>query len=337
MDIEAIKDEVEKSYGFNIKSINKIKNVYKIINENDKDYCLKVIRYEFKHFYFIFSAMKYLMEKELDSMVPFLKTLNGMEYIKLDSKYGYLTEWIDARQANYDNMVDIMLAVEAMSKLHLTSKGFIDTEEMKPRIGWGRWIKTFNTRIDEIYDFKDRILKKNIKSEFDQLYFQFLEEEADRGRRAVSKLINSEYFSLMNEEKKFSGFCHHDFAHHNVMIQPGNKIKLIDFDYCILDTHLHDLSSIIIRTMKNGKWDLEKAEFILSVYNESFKINESEIPVMSGFIAFPQDFWQVGIQYYWEKQNWGEEFFMTKLKKIIDDREEREEFVEEFEKLKVRW
>ena len=86
-----------------------------------------------------------------------------------------------------------------------------------------------------------------------------------------------------------------------------------------------------------GKWDLEKAEFILSVYNESFKIYKREIPVMAGFIAFPQDFWQVGIQYYWEKQNWGEEFFMTKLKKIIDDREEREEFVEEFEKLKVRW
>ena len=58
MDIEAVKDEVEKSYGFNIKSIDKIKNVYKIKNENDKEYCLKVIRYEFKHFYFIFSAMK---------------------------------------------------------------------------------------------------------------------------------------------------------------------------------------------------------------------------------------------------------------------------------------
>ena len=310
MDIEAVKDEVEKSYGFNIKSIDKIKNVYKIKNENDKEYCLKVIRYEFKHFYFIFSAMKYLMEKELESMVPFLKTLNGMEYIELDSKYGYLTEWIDARQANYDNMVDIILAVEAMSKLHLTSRGFVDTEKMKPRIGWGKWIETFNTRIDEIYDFKNRILKKDIKSEFDQLYLEVLEEEADRGRRAVTKLI---------------------------MIQPGNKVKLIDFDYCILDTHLHDLSSIIIRTMKNGKWDLEKAEFILSVYNESFKIYKREIPVMAGFIAFPQDFWQVGIQYYWEKQNWGEEFFMTKLKKIIDDREEREEFVEEFEKLKVRW
>ena len=337
MDIEAVKDEVEKSYGFNIKSIDKIKNVYKIKNENDKEHCFTVIRYAFKHFYFIFSAMKYLMEKELESMVPFLKTLNGMEYIELDSKYGYLTEWIDARQANYDNMVDIILAVEAMSKLHLTSRGFVDTEKMKPRIGWGKWIETFNTRIDEIYDFKNRILKKDIKSEFDQLYLEVLEEEADRGRRAVTKLINSEYFSLMNEEKKFTGFCHHDFAHHNVMIQPGNKVKLIDFDYCILDTHLHDLSSIIIRTMKNGKWDLEKAEFILSVYNESFKIYKREIPVMAGFIAFPQDFWQVGIQYYWEKQNWGEEFFMTKLKKIIDDREEREEFVEEFEKLKVRW
>ena len=37
MDIEAVKDEVEKSYGFNIKSIDKIKNVYKIKNENDKN------------------------------------------------------------------------------------------------------------------------------------------------------------------------------------------------------------------------------------------------------------------------------------------------------------
>ena len=337
MDIEAIKDEVEKSYGFNIKSINKIKNVYKIKSEDNKDYCLKVIRYEFKHFYFIFSAMKYLMEKELDSMVPFFRTLNGMEYIKLDSKYGYLTEWIDAREANYDNMVDIILAVETMSKLHLTSRGFKVTEKMKPRVGWGMWIETFNTRINEIYDFKDRILKKDVKSEFDQLYFKFLEEEAERGRRAVSKLANSEYFDVMSEEKKLGGFCHHDFAHHNVMIQSDNKTKLIDFDYCILDTHLHDLASIIIRTMKNGKWDVDKAEFILNVYNESFKIDKKDIPIIAGFTAFPQDFWQVGIQYYWEKQNWGEEFFITKLKKIIDDREEREEYVEEFEKLKFRW
>ena len=330
MDIEAVKDEVEKSYGFNIKSIDKIKNVYKIKNENDKEYCLKVIRYEFKHFYFIFSAMKYLMEKELESMVPFLKTLNGMEYIELDSKYGYLTEWIDARQANYDNMVDIILAVEAMSKLHLTSRGFVDTEKMKPRIGWGKWIETFNTRIDEIYDFKNRILKKDIKSEFDQLYLEVLEEEADRGRRAVTKLINSEYFSLMNEEKKFTGFCHHDFAHHNVMIQPGNKVKLIDFDYCILDSHLHDLSSLLIRSMKDGKWSSIKSDLILYSYQKEIEIQDNELPIMREFMRFPQAFWQIGIQAYWEMQPWGEEIFTNKLKKYLYDCSEKEDFIDSY-------
>lgn len=36
---------------------------------------------------------------------------------------------------------------------------FYITEYMKPRIGWFKWPKTFETRKDEILDFK----KKNIK------------------------------------------------------------------------------------------------------------------------------------------------------------------------------
>lgn len=30
---------------------------------------------------------------------------------------------------------------------------------------------------------------------------------------------------------------------------------------------------------------------------------------MREFIRFPQAFWQIGLQVYWEQQPWGEEFF----------------------------
>jgi hypothetical protein len=51
-------------------------------------------------------------------------------------------------------------------------------------------------------------------------------------------------------------------------------------------------------------------------------------------MEFPQDYWQVGIQYYWEEQPWGEEFFIKKLKKINEDSEEKQEFIEDFRVLK---
>ena len=51
---------------------------------------------------------------------------------------------------------------------------------------------------------------------------------------------------------------------------------------------------------------------------------------MAGFMEFPQAYWQLGIQYYWEEQPWGEEFFLKKLEKIHEDREYRQDFINDF-------
>ena len=48
------------------------------------------------------------------------------------------------------------------------------------------------------------------------------------------------------------------------------------------------------------------------------------------FIRFPQVFWQVGIQYYWEQQPWGEDFFIEKINRYLEDIDYREEFLEEY-------
>ena len=98
----------------------------------------------------------------------------------------------------------------------------------------------------------------------------------------------------------------------------------------MLDSHLHDLSSLMIRAMKDGKWSDERADLILNNYSLSNNIEDEELNIMKYFIKFPQVFWQVGIQYYWEQQLWGEEFFVNKLRKYLDDREEREEFLERY-------
>lgn len=324
---------LENNYNLDIQNIEKVKNAYKV-KTIENEYCLKVIKYEYAHFLFIVNAIKHLQGNGFNKIPEIIKTMNGEDYIQVDGNYAYLTKWIDARLCNYDNPLDLITAVTKLAELHKKSEGFEIMDNIKPRVGWFKWIETFKVRKNEILDFKGKIDSKEYISEFDNIYYNIMNEEIEKVNQSILHLEKSNYLSKMELEIKKKGFCHHDYAHHNILIEGDGSVNIIDFDYCILDTHLHDLCSILIRTMKNGKWDLEKALFMLNAYNKIYNIENDDIEIMSAFMEFPQEYWQIGIQYYWEKQPWEESFFIKKLQKFIEDKEEREEFINEFKKIK---
>lgn len=329
MDILKVKELVQNNYDINIQYIEKIKNVYKI-NDDYKYYCLKVINYDFGHFLFIISAMEHLQRNDFQSIPEIINTKSGKKYIKIGNSFAYLTRWINCRLSDYDNSSDILMASSKLAELHNKSLGFKFTEDMNPRIGWFKWLETFNTRENEILDFKKRILKKDRKSKFDNLYIKKMDEEIEISRCSRKHLAESNYLDSMKKEVVKNGFCHHDYANHNVLVSEDNKINIIDFDYCMLDTHLHDLASLLMRRMKHGKWSMNNALFIMDVYDSINKIFQHDIPIMSAFIEFPQDYWQIGIQYYWEKHRWDEGLFIKKLRKIFEDEGQKQEFIHEF-------
>lgn len=82
--------------------------------------------------------------------------------------------------------------------------------------------------------------------------------------------------------------------------------------------------------MKGGKWSKDTANIILNSYCTSNDVDEKELKIMKYFIKFPQSFWQIGLQYYWEQQQWEEEFFINKINKYIEDIYYREDFIEQY-------
>lgn len=329
MDREKLKKSIESNYNIEIQSIEKVKNSYRLETEKG-NYAIKIIKYDFPHFYFILSAIKHLQKNHFNKIPNILTNKDGEDYIKLENEYAYLTEWISSRVSNYNNPIELAAVSEKLGELHNCSLGFNINKSMKPRIGWYSWIKVFETRCDEILDFKKRIFQKAYKSEFDYIYLKNIEQEIKRGKRAIEGLKNSKYIELMDREVMKRGFCHHDFAHHNILVDENGDFNIIDFDYCILDSHLHDLSSLLIRAMKDAKWSTEKANLILNNYCKSNNVYPEELEVIEEFIRFPQVFWQVGIQYYWEQQPWGEEFFIEKINKYLEDVDYRDEFLEQY-------
>jgi len=328
-EILKIKSYVEEYYGLKIDNIEKIKNIYKI-GTKDGGYCLKVIKYEFSHFYFILSAMKHLQRNGFTDIPEFVVNKEKKEYGIINDKFVYLTKWIPSRVSNYDNPLELEMVSRELAKLHECSKGFTLEKNMDARIGWFCWVKVFETRKNEILDFKNRISQKAYKSKFDLLYLDNIEDEVKRAEKSIAGLQKNNYVKLMEKEVFKRSFCHHDYAHHNILVDSNKKISIIDFDYCILDSHLHDLCSLLIRTMKDGKWENEKADLILNAYKSNMEVKEEEIPIIREFIRFPQAFWQIGLQVYWEQQSWGEDFFRNKLEKYLDDCEFREKFINSY-------
>jgi CotS family spore coat protein len=333
LDILEVKKYVEDAYDLHIEFIEKVKSIYKVHTKYNK-YCLKVINYDFGHFLFIISAIKHLQNKNFKSIPEIIETKQGKDYIEIERGYAYLCRWVDSRQCNFENPLDVLVATSKLAELHKKSCNFKVLKNMNPRIGWLKWIDTFKTRENEIVDFKKRILKKDHKEEFDILYLNSMEKEINIAEKSIEDLKKTRYLDEMKQEILNNGFCHHDYANHNILIDTEGEINIIDFDYCILDTHLHDLASLLIRRMKNGKWDMNNASFIIDAYNAINVVKTEDIPIMSAFMEFPQGYWQLGIQYYWEKQPWGEEVFIKKLKRILGDTRERLEFIDEFKKSK---
>lgn len=329
MDISYIKKEIESKYSLNILSIEKIKNSYKIRTE-DEDYGIKVIKYQFSHFYFIFSAINHLQKRGFNKIPTIIETKDNSGYIKLGNCYAYLNKWIDCRNCNYKNLHELELAAAKLGELHKCSEGFTLSRSMKPRIAWYSWIKVFETRCEEILDFKKRIYQKAYRSIFDEIYLEAIEDELQRGRKSIEELKLNKYIEVMDREVMKRGFCHHDYANHNVLIDKSGNLNIIDFDYCILDSHIHDLSSLLIRSMKDGNWSNARATLVLDSYSKTHSIYDDELELIKGFIRFPQGFWQIGLQYYWEQQPWGEEFLVNKLNKYLRDRNNREKFIDSF-------
>ena len=329
MNKEKLKESIESNYDIKVLAIEKVKNSYRLETENT-NYAIKIIEYDFPHFYFILSAIEHLQKREFHKIPKILNNKDGTKYIQLENSYAYLTEWIPSRVSNYDNPIELSKVAQKLGELHTCSTGFNINNDMKPRIGWYSWINVFNTRCNEILDFKNRINQKAYKSKFDYIYLSNIEAELERGKESIENLKRHKYIEIMDKEVMKMGFCHHDYAHHNILVDDNDELNIIDFDYCILDSHLHDLSSLLIRAMKGAKWGKEKADLIIKNYCKSNGLYEDEFKLIGDFIRFRRRFWQIGIQYYWEQQPWGESFFEEKINKYLEDVEYREEFLDSY-------
>jgi len=321
--------EIERQFGIKIESIKPNKGVY-LLHTNVGDKCLKKINYGVQKLLFVYGAKKHLIKNGFSNIDRYNLTVDGEIYGYVNEDLYTLSEWIEGREADFTNENDLIVATEALAKLHEASKGFEPPENSKLKSDLGRWPHLMEKRVKSLDKMRDMARKKTLKSEFDIKYLKSYEEFKKLGFEAINILSNSNYVELCNIAEEEKSFCHHDYTYHNIIISENNSVNIIDFDYCKKEIRAYDISNFIIKVLKRVNWDFKYAKLILDNYNKMSSISEEEHKVIFAFLIFPQRFWRLANRFYYNEVSWGHKIFERKINDLILEVDSHKQFIEAF-------
>jgi len=306
-----------------------------ILNTDKGDKVLKKVSYSTSELEFINYGIEYIKNNNFNRIIEFQKTKNKLIYISWKEDIYCIMNLVEGRECEYSNPVDVMLASKALAELHRASEGLIYEEEfqqllvMNPqRQLCGRVIKKFNKKLEELKFFRSIAALYENKNEFDNIFLEHEKYYEENIKQSIRILEQSEYYNLCDEKEKIA-FCHHDLAHHNILINK-EQVYFLDFDYAVVDLKVHDICNFINKAIKNFGFDIEKCHSILKEYTSVNPLDERELRVLYGMLSFPEDFYSVSRDYYTRQKQWSEEVFLNRLKKKVEYREDREAFLKAF-------
>lgn len=289
---------------------------------------LKKVNYTADELNFINSAIKYI-KRHFDRIMDFVETKDGMVYTLWKNDMYCVMDMVDGRECDFANPVDVSIASTGIGELHKASLGFKSTLTNKYMAG--RLEENFKHRLIEMRFFKDIANMHEIKSTFDDIFLSNCDYYIDEIERSIKIIENSAYLKICSEEDKVV-LCHHDLAHHNILIN-DEKAYFIDFDYAVIDLKVHDLCNFINKVVKNFGFDITKAENIINDYCKSYELDKREFSVLYGMLTFPEDFYNISKDYYTGRKEWDEDTFLDRLIKKVNYKDDREKFLEQFTKL----
>ncbi|MHB1167583.1 MAG: CotS family spore coat protein [Carboxydocellales bacterium] len=324
--------EILQQYPFEVQGVKQLrKSVFQLVT-NSGVKALKGVQYPIGELLFMFSAMEHLLSRGFSKLARIVRTKAGLPFVPQGGSYYFVTEWISGRESDYDLERDLQATVKTMAELHQASRGLQLLPGSYLKTELGRWPENFHRRGEQLLEFAWEAKRKREKTIFDWMYLTAIDEFYQEAQVAQSALAGTAYWELVRLAQQECGFCHHDFAYHNVIIQNGQGF-LIDFDYCLCDMRIHDLTSLLIRNMKKHNWDIFVAEKIINFYHQHYPLAPQEFPVMLAFMKFPQDFWQAAWTYYREDIGRTEKESVSRLERAIKLNHERQSFLTAFASL----
>lgn len=315
-----------KQFGFEIYNVMPLRKAF-LLSTDKGDKILKKINYTLEEFNFVVSILEYI-KKNFNRVVNFVKTADGKNYCIENGEMYCVMDMIEGKECEFANPVDVSIAALGLGELHKASEGY--RTKLANQNYCGALIENIKRKKDEILFFNKISNLYEVKTEFDDIFIQNVEYYVKRIDETIEVLKKSQYYKLCSEEDKIV-ICHHDLAHHNIIINDG-KAYFIDFDYAVIDLKVHDICNLIIKAVKNFDYSLNNAIIVLDNYCKVNTLNKNELEVLYGLLSVPEDFYNISKDYYTRRKEWTKEVFIRKFNEKVSQEKSRIDFLNEFKR-----
>lgn len=277
----------------------------------DGTYAIKEVKYPKEEFNYIFAATEHLLANGFSHINYMLLNDKGTPYFTLEDKRYFIAPWLPGRQLDYTDKDDVSAAALTLAKMHGAAAGFCPPY-YKGRMKWGELIQNFTTKLEQMESWQNQFTD----TAFCREYAKSLPEMITLGKEVLT-LLAPVYGAFNRREEQWGGFCHHDYAPHNIVLSPDGVGQIIDFDYCISDTGCHDLASLMCRVMKKNDFGQDLSYLAWQEYQKERLLPLGAKEVVEAFMLFPQEFWQCGFTYFVE-QNRPEAKMEKRLQGVLE-------------------
>lgn len=319
--------ELFKSFDLNVNDVVPVRNVY-MVSTDKGEKILKKVEYTIEELNFIYDVLTYIKSK-FNRIVSFVKNKDRNIYTIWNGNMYCIMDVVDGTECNFYNPMDLISASKGLGELHKASEGF--KSSLASKCNSGKTIDIYKRRIQEMEFFKNIVKIHEKKTEFDELFIKDADYYIDQIKHSIDMLNNAGYYKLCSEDDKIV-VCHNDLAYHNIIISNG-EAYFIDFDYASVDIKVNDLCNFINKVIKNFAFDIDKVKVIIENYCKTNTVSKRELKVLTAMLNFPYDFYTISRDYYTRRKEWDENVFLDRMRKKSSYKDDREEFLENLQKL----
>lgn len=298
-----------------------VRSVY-MVSTDKGDKILKKVDCSIEELNFIYEGIQYIKQR-FPRVMDFVKTKDNNIYTIWKDETYCMMNVVKGRESDFCNPFDISISAKGLGELHRASEGF--KSNLSRKYTCGKLIDNFKRRKQEMEFFKNIANMHECKNGFDKVFLENIDHNIKEIVSSINILENSSYYKICSEEDKVV-LCHHDLAHHNILIY-NEEAYFVDFDYAVIDLKVHDLCNFINKVVKNFAFDIEKAEIIINDYCSTNSLSKKEFEILYGMLYFPEDFYNISRDYYTRRKEWDEEIFLDRLIRKTGYRKDREEFL----------
>lgn len=324
----SLSEEFFDSLGLEIEDIIPLRKVFVLFTNKGKK-ILKITDSKEERIDFINEALKYIKE-EYPKVLSYFQFKNDKVIKEYKDKKYVILDMIEGRESTFTNPVEIELCSKSIANMHKASRGIFnkfDADLIKGNLG--EYLpEYFNKALEDIKSIKSYVQRLKNPCEFDNIFLENVDKYLEQIKKSKELLAMTEYNKILEDYNK-RVLCHNDLAHHNFIVD-GEDIKIIDFDYCKIDTRAVDIANYSLKAIKNSGYDMEKFKLIIESYNSIERLEKEEIKLIYILFNFPRDFTTISRDYYFKQKKWEYEVFANRLKDKIGIEEYRQDFLNNY-------